>query len=303
MKKAIITGATGFLGASLCKELICKGIDVVAVIRDERHVDRLPISNLIETVCCEISNIADLPKLIKDNDMQECVFYHLAWEGANGAARANYNIQIPNVKGTLDCAVAAKEIGCKKIVAVGTTSEYLAENAIENGVRSENLLYGMAKSMAHRMLAIQSQIINLPFNWCSFTNIFGPGDYTPNLVNYTIKTLLKNEVPSYSGATQLFDFVYVEDCARALYELGIADVDNQSYIFSSGQARPLKDFLYEIRDVVNPEMSIGLGVRPNDGTFYLKEWFDNSKFIRDISYKPETNFSDAIRKTVEWILS
>ena len=89
MKKAIISGATGFIGASFVKFLTTKGIDVLALGRktlDEVSESRK--SKLVDAqyVSIDMSEIEQLDDKIKDLDWtpgEDCVFFNLAWGGVD----------------------------------------------------------------------------------------------------------------------------------------------------------------------------------------------------------------------------
>ncbi len=93
MKRVIVTGANGFIGSSLIKKLVEKGIEVVAV--DMSFASpRLPETPLITKIesGVDVSLIEKLP--IGEFD----AFYHLAWRGVNGAEKADPTVQLANIQ-------------------------------------------------------------------------------------------------------------------------------------------------------------------------------------------------------------
>ena len=96
MKKVIITGANGFIGTALCRELSTKNIQVTAIVRDqESNIDNIRKIPGISIVYCELSKYEKLPQLIRDRKFD--VFYHLAWVGNAGKLRGDSNVQINNI--------------------------------------------------------------------------------------------------------------------------------------------------------------------------------------------------------------
>ncbi len=61
-----------------------------------------------------------------------------------------------------------------------------------------------------------SKQMGIEFVWCRLTNIYGPGDYTANLVNYTITKLLKGEETEYSNGDGFCNMIYIDDCVEIL---------------------------------------------------------------------------------------
>ena len=86
MKKAIVTGASGFVGSALVKLLSAKGIETIAVVRSEasvlEHIRNLPN---VSIYFCDMEHITDLMRQILDRDFD--VFFHFAWEGTARSLR------------------------------------------------------------------------------------------------------------------------------------------------------------------------------------------------------------------------
>ena len=100
MKKVIVTGATGFVGSWVTKELLAHGIEVIAVVRENSHnLEKLQGQN-VKIVFCNLSNMSSLPQLIEDRDID--TVYHFGWQGVSDEDIRNADIQMENVKATLD---------------------------------------------------------------------------------------------------------------------------------------------------------------------------------------------------------
>ena len=122
MKKIMVTGANGFIGSFLLKELSEKGVEIIAVIKDRQekieHIQNLP---RVRIVYCDQANITQLPDVVMDRDIDLCI--HLAWGGSFGPARADYALQLSNVQQSVDTVKALSCIGVKRFVGIGTLAE------------------------------------------------------------------------------------------------------------------------------------------------------------------------------------
>ena len=130
--KAIVTGANGFIGKTLVKALLEKEYKVVAL--DVRFDDELLHNENVLCVNVLEKKVLNLKNEIP-NDSYDC-FFHLAWAGTSGPARADYEIQLNNVKLSCDYIKLCKEIGCKRVVYSSSikemeTNEYLKKDDIE----------------------------------------------------------------------------------------------------------------------------------------------------------------------------
>ena len=118
-------------------------------------------------------------------------------------------------------------------------------------------------------------------------------------MSYTINTLLKGERPTYSSATVLQDFVYVSDCVKAIMLILNKNMTEDLYYIGTGNVKMLKEYLLEVGNIINPQITLGIGERPDDGTVYNKEWFDISKLQEDTGYISEVSFSEGIKRTIK----
>ena len=83
IKKALVTGANGFLGSAVCKKLAKKGVRVFALIRDKNSdVNELEHIDNVSVVYCDMCNYKMLPTIIAERDID--VLYHFAWRGSAG---------------------------------------------------------------------------------------------------------------------------------------------------------------------------------------------------------------------------
>lgn len=297
----VVTGAGGFVGRNLIDCLIKNGNTVTAVdIISSSGIKLLPNSDKIKVVAIDPdSDIESLQQLLKGIDSD--VMFHLAWVGAGGPMRADYTIQLNNVKKALDYYTVADRIGCKKFIAVGTIGEYMAELAAKNNIHSENFIYATCKRMTHSLLEIVENRGKCKAVWATLGGLYGIGDSTNNLVNYTIRTLLNNEKPTFGPAQQPSDFINIKDCVRALQLIAVSDTVSKHFYIGSGEPRVLEDYLTTIAKCVNNGIDVGVGERPDDGTIYLKEWFDISDLKNETGFVPEYTFEKGIEELLNWI--
>lgn len=301
MKKVIVTGANGFVGYWLVRELVNNNVQVIAVVRNEQtNVSKLKeLGNNIQIVCCELSQIEDLTNLIAEGDYD--AFYHLAWMSAGGTGRADYSIQLMNAKYSCDAVKVASKLGCKKILFAGTVTERIAENILNLSGKAVNNIYGICKHSTHCLVDVECQKYGIDYVWMQFSNLYGPYSINGNIVGYTIKELLNNNVASFGPAQQIYDLLYIEDLVYAAYLLGEKATRHHSYYLGSGKLRILADYLKEIGDICGKPELIKIGARPDDGTRYENSWFDISSLVEDTGYETRVSFEDGVKRTIEWM--
>ena len=296
MKKVLVTGANGFIGSSLIKKMIADNIEVVAV--DITFAgNRLPDSNLITKV--ESGVDAALAEKIPAGEYD--AFYHLAWKGVNGAEKADPSVQIANIQMAVDCANICKQLNVKKLLCAGTVAENATFSLPELAKTSGGMMYGVAKHACRLILEDYCKNIGQQFVWMQFSNIYGVGNKTGNLVSYTLGELLAGKDATFGPALQPYDFIYVDDLIEAVYRLGANDTKKSFYYIGSGSPRILKDYLLRIGELAGCADKVGIGIRPDDGIKYTMDMFCNKDLVETMGEYVCTSFVDGIEKTIEWL--
>ena len=96
-------------------------------------------------------------------------------------------------------------------------------------------------------------------------------------------------------------FIYIEDAVEILAAIGERGVSNKTYYIGSQNPQPLKEFLYELRDQVDPGAEIGLGELPFEGVSLTYREFDINAVKEDTGIVPRVSFSQGIQNTVRWM--
>ncbi len=301
MNKAIVTGANGFVGTAVCKELSDQGVEVIAIVRHpDEVISGIEKNDGIRIVYADLSNFRNFAELIPDRDID--VLYHFAWVGSAGPLRGDADVQMRNVQYTCDTVKACADIGCKRFVFASSIMEYEIEATMATeATPGINTLYCSAKVAADYMARTIAGSLGVDFIRAVISNIYGPGELSPRLVNTSIRKLLKGEHCAFSAGEQLYDFIYVTDAAKTFAAIGEKGIANRTYYIGSQEPRKLKEFLCEIRDCVDPKIEIGLGEIPFNGVSLTYKEFDINVVKNDIGFVPEVSFTEGIKNTVAWI--
>lgn len=298
MKNVIVTGGNGFIGSSLIKKLVANGIKVVAVDITFQG-ERLPDSELITKIesCVDASLVEKLP--VEEYD----AFYHLAWKGVNGADKANPSVQLANIQMAIDCVDICKKLNVKKYLCAGTVAENATFSLPNLEKTSGGMMYGVAKHACRLILEDYCKNIGQQFVWMQFSNIYGVGNKTGNLVSYTLGELMTGNEATFGPALQPYDFIYVDDLIEAVYRLGEKETNKAFYYIGSGSPRQLKEYLLRIGELAGYADKVGIGIRPDDRIKYSMDMFCNDDLVDAIGEYVFTDFDNGINKTIEWLKS
>lgn len=301
MKKVIVTGANGFIGTALCRELSNQGISVIAVVRnEEENISNIENLKGLRVVYSDLSEFKNLNEKISDRDID--VLYHLAWVGSAGPLRGSADVQFNNIMYTCDTVKACSKMNCKRFVFASSIMEYEIEAVMAtDATPGINTLYSSAKVSADYMARTIAGSLGVDYIRAVISNIYGPGELSPRLVNTSIRKLLNGEHCAFSAGEQTYDFIYIDDAAKTFVAIGEKGVANRTYYIGSQKPRPLKEFLCELRDQVDPNIEIGLGEIPFNGVSLTYTEFDIHAVKNDTGFVPSVSFTEGIKNTIEWI--
>jgi nucleoside-diphosphate-sugar epimerase len=302
MKKAIVSGANGFIGSALVKELLIHDVEVFAL-SQENDFNNIPNSQKISTVSFDLQNLGAIKNIIPF-DKYDC-FYHLAWAGSSGTERANTKLQLQNAQWTVEAVKLAKEIGCKRFIGAGTIMEHetIASTYAQGNKPGLGYIYGGGKLVSHVMSMSIAAEIGIDLIWAEITNAYGAGELSHRMVNTTIRKIISKESPKFTSGIQNYDFVYIDDVARALCLIGENGKPFHEYLIGSSSARPLKDFLLEMKNSIAPNLDFVFGDVPFTGINLDINKFDCSQTEKDTGFKAKINFSEGVKRTKEWLES
>ena len=299
MKKVIVSGANGFLGSALVKELVAHNIQVIALVM-KGHSENLPKSDLVKFYPFSLANVSALKEVLKEPNAD--TFFHFAWAGSAGPARADTQLQLQNAQWTVECLRLAKDLGCKRFVNAGSIMEIETIKATfkEDHKPGLGYIYGSGKLVAHTMCKSVAADLDIELVWALITNGYGIGEKSPRMVNTTIQKCIQQESPQFTAGTQNYDFVYIDDIARAFRLIGENGKSFHEYLIGSSTARPLKEFLLEMKKSIANDLDFVFGDIPFTGVNLPLSEFDCSKTEADTGFKAEVSFAEGCKKTRDW---
>ena len=302
IQTAVVTGPTGAIGIALCEKLLRENVTVYAVCRPgSSRIKDLPKAAALHVVECDAKELATLPQKMEGVSVD--AFFHFAWAHTIGQGRNDMPAQIENIQSTIDAVRAAKALGCQVFLGAGSQAEY---GRVEGLLKSDTPAfpengYGMAKLCAGQMSRVEAKALDLDHVWIRILSVYGPYDGPMTMISRTIRKLLAGERPALTAGIQRWDYLYAGDAADAFYLAACHGRNGAVYPLGSGQAMPLKDYIIQMRDAIDPALPLGLGEVPYGPLQVMHLQADISALQADTGFAPKTPFAEGIRRTMDWV--
>jgi UDP-glucose 4-epimerase len=301
MKKIIITGATSMLGIALINECISNNAEVMAIVRENSSkINRIPKSPLITLVECNLENLKNLKA---DVSKPYDTFYHFAWAETSNLSRNNVDAHSLNIKYTLDVVELANKLGCKTFIGAGSQAEYGRKESVIKSYTECNpeTAYGIAKFAAGKLSAIKCESLGIKHIWARVFSVFGPNNKSETMIMYCIRKLFAGEKPCLTKCEQMWDYLFCDDAARALFLLGQKGSDKKIYNIASGKKEPLINYVKQIRDLIDSELELEIGSVEYTKNQVMHLCADISDLTKDTGFVPEISFKEGAEKSIQWV--
>ena len=309
MKKALVTGADGFIGSHLTELLLEKGYKVKALSCYNSFnywgwIEDIPPHPNLEVVTGDVRD----PHFVKHIMQGSDIVFHLA-----ALIAIPYSYHAPdsyvdtNIKGTLNICQAAKELGNIRVLNTSTSEVYgtaLYVPIDEKHPKQPQSPYSATKIAADAMAMSFYHAFNLPVTTVRPFNTYGPRQSARAIIPTIITQIAAGMKEIKLGdLSPTRDFNFVKDVAKTF--LAIAECDEtigKEINIASNTEISMADTLNLIKSIMNSDVQLITDeqrLRPKDSeVFRLKG--DNT-LIKDLTaWAPEYTLSQGLKETVDW---
>jgi nucleoside-diphosphate-sugar epimerase len=294
--KILLTGATGFIGSHVARQLVREGHEVHALVRPKsdpwRIVDLKPSLRLVEGDLLSAS-LFPLP-----SSLDLCL--HLAWYVEPGRyLNAPQNIDFLGASLRLAKQLAAT--GCKRFVAAGTCFEYNTALGMLNELTPTRPRHLYSASKLALFLALEQfcKAAGIQFAWTRFFYLYGPHEDPRRLVPAVINALLRDQPAKLTPGEQQRDFLHVEDVAGAVCAVARSNLTGAVNI-GSGQPVTVADLAGKIGNLLGNPQLIKLGAlayAPDEPMCIVA---DNTRLCTETDWQPRFDLDAGLRQTIDW---
>ena len=241
-KLVLLTGASGFVGAQVVKQLLGRGIKLCLVVR-EGSESKLPDSPYIE------KTISTKDLFSESSEWWSCAFegvelvIHCAWY-AEPKKYLDSPINISCIEGSLNMALAASRSLVKKFVGIGTCFEYDSSFGYlsANTPLLPNNMYAASKVATFLLMSQIFSQSQTEFLWCRLFYLYGEGEDDRKLAAYVKKQLAHDLPVLLTDGLQTRDYLDVYEAATQIVDSALSGVKGPINI-CSGIPITIRDFV------------------------------------------------------------
>ena len=297
-KRVVVTGATGFIGAAIVRELLVKGDEVFVLTRENSNISRLDsVKDSVKFITC--NDLAEESLILSMMGNAADVFIHCAWRGVAGAERNEAFQIVENIATTIQSIELAVKLGCRQWIGFGSQAEYGNLNCkiCEDSKISPTTVYGKAKLSAGIAALGLCDAYKITGSWLRVFSTYGPGDSPHWFIPYIIQEVLAGHVPQLTQCEQLWDYLYVDDAARAVVAVAQTKASGV-FNLGSGSTHPLKTYVNTIYKILGENLHPQYGAityRP-DQVMHLEA--DITRLVEQTGWRPSVNLWDGLTQTI-----
>lgn len=311
MKKVLLTGAAGFIGAKTAEKLTAQGVEVIGIdnLNDYYEValkrERLAgiKSDKFTFLELDIENKEKLLELFSNHQFD--VVFNLAARAGVRYSMENPDIYMStNAQGSLNLLECMRKHGVKKFVLASTSSLYAGQAMPfkeELPVNTPISPYAASKKAAEVMAYTYHYLYGIDVSVVRYFTVYGPAgrpDMSPYI--FADKILKGEELPVFGDGTQSRDFTYVDDIAEgtilAARPLGYEIIN----LGGGNNPFTLLEMIALLEKFSGKKAKLSLQSRVKADMDVT--WADISKAKKLLGWEPKVEFAEGMERLMQWHL-
>ncbi|MDU3804024.1 dTDP-glucose 4,6-dehydratase [Paraclostridium bifermentans] len=313
MKKILITGGAGFIGANLIKYMIDKyknykvvNLDLLTYAANLNNLKDIERNSNYKFIKGDIANREFIFKLFKDEKFD--IVINCAAESHVDRSITEPGIFIKsNVVGTQVLLDACREYSVGRFHQVSTDEVY-GDLPIDNpnllfkedGIIRPSSPYSASKASADLLVNSYYRTYNTPITISRCSNNYGPFQYNEKLIPLMISKILKNEkLPVYGDGRNIRDWLHVYDHCSAIDLIVHKGKEGEVYNIGGNCELSNIEIVKFLLENLNRSEDLITFVKDRPG-HDLRYAVDSSKIERELGWDRKYNFSYGIIETINW---
>jgi dTDP-glucose 4,6-dehydratase len=335
--KIVITGGAGFIGSAVIRHIITStkhevvNVDLLTYagnVESIANVSKSERYHFVQADICDAKAMAD----VFANYQPHAVMHLAAESHVDRSIDGPATFMQTNIMGTFTLLEATRNFWSNLPSDKQSTFRfhYVSTDEVYGDLKGTDDLfteetsyepsspYSASKASSDHLVRAWQRTYGLPTIITNCSNNYGPYHFPEKLIPHIILNALSAKpLPVYGDGSQIRDWLYVEDHARALYKVVTAGVIGETYNIGGHNEKKnievvqtLCALLDEMVPVDSSSVTIHLNSYADLITFVtdrpghdVRYAIDASKIERELGWVPIESFETGIRKTVEWYLT
>jgi UDP-glucose 4-epimerase len=307
--RVVVIGGAGFVGSHIVDQLIREPVGEIVVLDSFVRGSRANLSRAMQDARVRVveGSVTDLALVRRLMDGADYVF-HLAALWLHECVHEPRAALEVNVVGTYNVAEAAAEAKVKKVVYSSSASVYgdaLFTPMTEEHPFNNRTMYGATKIAGEQFFRVFYWQHGLDYVGLRYMNVYGPRmDHKGAYVSVIMKALdrIERALPPviYGDGSQSYDFVHVEDVARANILALKEDATDDFFNVGTGVETTINELVRMLLDIAGS--SLQPEYRPQQETFVARRVGSTEKAERILGFRAQIPLEAGLRSVVQWRL-
>ncbi len=312
-KKVLVIGGAGFIGSFVVEELLKHRVREVVIYDNFTRGKRENIADSLEDERCKVfpygGDVRDLDILDKAFEGVDYVFHIAAmWLlHCKDFPRTAFEV---NIAGTFNVLEACVKHNVKKLIYSSSASVY--GDAVEVPMTEDHPFnntnfYGATKISGESMCTAFNDRYGLEVIGLRYMNVFGPGQdqhavYT-GVVPIMLNKIEANEAPTINGdGSQAYDFIYVEDVARANVSALLSETKHGYYNVGTEVQTSIKELCDTILELKDSDLKVKyVPYSEDDARQYVQNRIGSAKKAKEeIDFEYKYNLEQGLQRLIDW---
>jgi UDP-glucose 4-epimerase len=292
-QRFLITGASGFIGAHLCRRLCESGCEVHAT-------SRSPHDNNSDGVIwwqMDMAHEAAVREVI--TIVKPKIIFHLS---ACVSGQQDLSVVLPtlrdNLISTVNLLTAAATVGCERLILAGSLEE---PDMVDQDQPVPCSPYAASKWSASAYARMFYQLYKMPVAIARLFMTYGPAQRDhQKLIPYVTRSLLRGTPPKVTDGSRPVDWIYVDDAVNGLVAVSQATgVEGRTIDIGSGTLVPVRVVVQNLAELIGTQVQPLFGALPARA-FERIRVADAVASRALLGWETTTSLEDGLARTVDW---
>ncbi len=318
MKNVIVTGGLGFIGSNLIELLLKKKFRVINIDKNTYSSNFYNVKEFKKN-----KNYSFIQCDISDKKLSKIIFKFRPVGIFNLAAETHVDRSIDspksfihsNIIGVFNILEIFRKFSQKnkrsKLIHISTDEVYgdvLKGRTKETYPYNPSSPYAASKASSDHLVSSYVRTYRIPAIVTNCSNNYGPKQHPEKLIPKLIYNILSNKkLPIYGKGKNSREWIYVKDHCEALIKIFEKGKIGNFYNIGSNKNLINLDISKKLIKIAKKKIKVGKNVkiefvkdRPGHDVRYA---LNSDKLIKELKWKPKTNFEKGLKQTFEWYLN